>query len=104
MATLFSLSLHPQVLLTTEVVPGHLLHLRVWVQGIILNLVNVYAPARDLEMARFYWQVATYLGTLSPQECLVLSRDFNVILEAQDHTGREWSQASSGRSSWTTLG
>lgn len=37
-----------------EVVLGLLLHLQVQVQGQVLNLLNVYAPAKDLELVDFF--------------------------------------------------
>ncbi|CAM5103519.1 unnamed protein product [Eretmochelys imbricata] len=43
-ATLFSPDLRPEVLGVTEAVPGRLLHLRVCMEGLMVNLVNIYAP------------------------------------------------------------
>ncbi|CAM2111988.1 unnamed protein product [Caretta caretta] len=43
-ATLFSPTLRPEVLGVTEAVPGHLLHLRVRLEGLVVNFVNIYAP------------------------------------------------------------
>lgn len=71
-AILFSPSLQLEVLLATEAVPGHLLHLCIWVQGFVLNLVNSYDPVHKSEMAHFYWQATTYRRTLSPHKCLIL--------------------------------
>lgn len=81
-ATLFSPSLQPEVPLTNEVVPGCLLHLQIQIQGLILNLVNIYA----LCMTQRWPFLLTYLGTLIPREFLVLGRDFNVTLEGPHWT------------------
>lgn len=72
-----------------EMVPGCMLHLWVQAQGLLLNLLNIYAPVCDSEVAWFYQWAATYLGTLNPYKCLVLSRDFIATLKVQDHMDRE---------------
>ncbi|CAM2103783.1 unnamed protein product [Caretta caretta] len=91
-AALFSPDLRPEVLGVAEAVPGHLLHLRVHMEGLVVNLINVYGPTSGPERLQFYQQVSAFLGTLDPHECLVLGGDFNTILEEQDH-----SRTSSGR-------
>ncbi|CAM2117249.1 unnamed protein product [Caretta caretta] len=48
-ATLFSPELLPEVLGVAKLVPGHLLHVRACVEGLILNLVNVYDPSAGPE-------------------------------------------------------
>ncbi|CAM5123042.1 unnamed protein product [Eretmochelys imbricata] len=48
-ATLFSPDLWPEVLGVTEAMPGRLLHLRVRIEGLVVNLVNVYAPTSGPE-------------------------------------------------------
>ncbi|CAM2096374.1 unnamed protein product [Caretta caretta] len=80
-ATLFSLDLRPEVLGVAEAVPGRLLHLRVRMEGLVVNLVNVYAPTSGLEQLQFYQQASAFLGTLDSHECLVLGGDFNTTLE-----------------------
>ncbi|CAM4562016.1 unnamed protein product [Caretta caretta] len=53
-ATLFSPNLRPEVLGVTETVPGHLLHLRVRMEGLVVNLVNIYAPTTSPKRPQFY--------------------------------------------------
>ncbi|CAM2118680.1 unnamed protein product [Caretta caretta] len=67
--------------------PGRLLHLRVRLEGLVVNLVNVYAPTSGPERLRFFQQASAFLGTLDPHECLVLSGDFNTTLEERDRSG-----------------
>ncbi|CAM2106516.1 unnamed protein product [Caretta caretta] len=74
-AILFSPDLRPEVLGVAEAVPGHLLHLRVHIEGLVVNLVNVYALTSGLERLQFYQQVFAFLGTLDLNECLVLGWD-----------------------------
>ncbi|CAM2112182.1 unnamed protein product [Caretta caretta] len=92
-ATLFSPNLRPVVLGVTEAVPGHLLHLRVRMEGLVVNLVNIYAPQTSPKRPQFYQQVSDFLGTLDSHECLVLGGDFNTTLEEQDRSGAEPSPA-----------
>ncbi|CAM2103760.1 unnamed protein product [Caretta caretta] len=92
-ATLFSPNLRPEVLGVTEAVPGHLLHLRVRMEGLVVNLVNIYAPTMSPKRPQFYQQVSDFPGTLDSHECLVLGGDFNTTLEEQDHSGAELSPA-----------
>ncbi|CAM2118823.1 unnamed protein product [Caretta caretta] len=94
--TLFSPALWPKMLGVAEVVPGHLLHVWACVEGLTLNLVNIYAPNTGPERVRFYQQVLAFLGTLDPHECLVLGGDFNTTLEDRDCSGVEKSQAATG--------
>ncbi|CAM2116773.1 unnamed protein product [Caretta caretta] len=93
-ATLFSPNLRPEVLGVTEAVPGHLLHLRVRMEGLVVNLVNIYAPTMSLKRPQFYQRVSDFLGTLDSHECLVLGGDFNTNLEERDRSGAELSPAS----------
>ncbi|CAM2095611.1 unnamed protein product [Caretta caretta] len=72
-----------------EAVPGRLLHLRVRMEGLMVNLVNVYAPTSGPEWLRFYQQASAFLGTFDPQECLVLGGDFNTTLEERDRSATE---------------
>ncbi|CAM2105791.1 unnamed protein product [Caretta caretta] len=88
-ATLFSPDLRPEVLGVAEAVPGRLLHLWVRMEGLVVNLVNVYALTLGPERLRFYHQTSAFLGSLDPHECLVLGRDFNTALEERDHLGTE---------------
>ncbi|CAM2106147.1 unnamed protein product [Caretta caretta] len=88
-ATLFSPSLQPEVLGVAEAVPGRLLHLWVHLEGLVVNLVNVYAPTSGPERLRFFQQASAFLGTLDPHECLVLGGDFNTTLEEWDRSGTE---------------
>ncbi|CAM2095020.1 unnamed protein product [Caretta caretta] len=89
-ATLFSPNLRPQVLGVTEAVPGHLLHLQVRMEGLVVNLINVYALTLGPEWLLFYQHASsTFLGSLDPRECLVLGRDFNTTLDEWDHSGTE---------------
>ncbi|CAM2105506.1 unnamed protein product [Caretta caretta] len=53
-ATLFSPNLRPKVLGVTEAVPGHLLHLRVRMEGLVVNFVNIYAPTTSPKRPQFY--------------------------------------------------
>ncbi|CAM2100586.1 unnamed protein product [Caretta caretta] len=92
-ATLFSPDLRPKVLGVAEAMPGHLLHLRVRMEGLVVNLVNVYAPTSGLERLQFYQRASAFLGTLDSHECLVLGGDFNTNLEEQDHSETEQSPA-----------
>ncbi|CAM2117468.1 unnamed protein product [Caretta caretta] len=88
-ATLFSPDLRPEVLGVAEAVPGRLLHLRVRLEGPVVNLVNIYAPTSGPERLRFFQQASAFLGTLDPHECLVLGGDFNTTLEERDRSGTE---------------
>ncbi|CAM2095628.1 unnamed protein product [Caretta caretta] len=92
-ATLFSPNLQPEVLGVTVAMPGHLLHLRVCMEGLVVNLVNIYAPTMSPKRLQFYQWVSDFLGTLDSHECLVLGGDFNTTLEEQDHSGAELSPA-----------
>ncbi|CAM2100818.1 unnamed protein product [Caretta caretta] len=67
-ATLFSPDLRPEVLGVTEAVLGCLLHLLVRMEGVVVNLVNVYAPTSGPEQLQFYQQASAFLGTLDPHE------------------------------------
>ncbi|CAM5140312.1 unnamed protein product [Eretmochelys imbricata] len=80
-ATLFSPNLRPEVLGVTEAVPGHLLHLRVHMEVLVVN------P----KWPQFYQRVSHFLSTLDSHECLVLGGDFNTTLEEEDHSGAELS-------------
>ncbi|CAM2117672.1 unnamed protein product [Caretta caretta] len=92
-ATLFSPDLRPEVLGVAKAVPGRLLHLRVHMEGLVVNLVNVYAPTSGPERLQFYQQVSAFLGSLDSHECLVLGGDFNTTLEERDRLGTEQSPA-----------
>ncbi|CAM2098303.1 unnamed protein product [Caretta caretta] len=92
-ATLFSPNLRPEVLGVTESVPGHLLHLRVCMEGLVVNLVNMYAPTTSPKRPQFYQRVYDFLSTLDSHKCLVLGGDFNTTLEEQDRSGAELSLA-----------
>ncbi|CAM4578125.1 unnamed protein product [Caretta caretta] len=65
-ATLFSPDLWPEVLGLAEAVLGRLLPLRVRIEGLVVNLVNVYAPTSGPERLQFYQQASTFLGTIDP--------------------------------------
>ncbi|CAM4567321.1 unnamed protein product [Caretta caretta] len=91
--TLFSPNLRPEVLGVTEAVPGHLLHLRVRMEGLVVNFVNIYAPTTSPKRPQFYQRVSDFLGTLDSHKCLVLGGDFNTTLEEQDRSGAELSPA-----------
>ncbi|CAM2104316.1 unnamed protein product [Caretta caretta] len=80
-ATLFSHDLWPEALGVAKVVLGHLLHLQACVEGLMLNLVNVYTPTSGPEWVRFFQQASAFFGSLDPRECLVLGGDFNTTLE-----------------------
>ncbi|CAM2098155.1 unnamed protein product [Caretta caretta] len=62
-------------------------------EGLVVNLVNIYAPTLGPERLQFYQQASTFLGTLDSHECLVLGGDFKTTLEEQDHSGTEQSPA-----------
>ncbi|CAM2099419.1 unnamed protein product [Caretta caretta] len=85
--------LRPEVLGVAKVVPGRLLHLRVHVEGLVVNLIIVYAPTSGPEQLRFHQQASAFVGSLDPRECLVLDRDFNATLEKRDHSGTKQSLA-----------
>ncbi|CAM2106953.1 unnamed protein product [Caretta caretta] len=87
--TLFSPNLWPEVLGVTEAMQGHLLNLRVCIEGLVVNLVNVYAPTSGPEWLQFYQQVSAFLCTLDSHECLVLGGDFNTTFEDRDCSGTE---------------
>ncbi|CAM2095969.1 unnamed protein product [Caretta caretta] len=72
---------------------GRLLHLRVSMEGLMVNLVNVYAPTLGPERLQFYQRASAFLGSLDSHECLVLGGDFNTILEEQDCSGTAQSLA-----------
>ncbi|CAM2113263.1 unnamed protein product [Caretta caretta] len=88
-ATLFSPDLWPEVLGVAEAVQGRLLHLWVRIEGLVVNLINVYAPTSGPERLQFYQQASAFLGTLDSHECLVLGGDFNTTLEERDCSGTE---------------
>ncbi|CAM2111990.1 unnamed protein product [Caretta caretta] len=73
--------------------PGCLLNLRVHIEGLAVNLVNVYAPTSGPERLQFYQQASTFFGTLDSHECLVLGGDFNTTLKEQDRSETEQSPA-----------
>ncbi|CAM2113260.1 unnamed protein product [Caretta caretta] len=87
--TLFSPNLRSEVLGVAEAVPGCLLHLRVRMEGLLVNLVNVYAPTSGPEWLCFFQQASAFLGTLDPCKCLVLGGDFNATHEERDRSGTE---------------
>ncbi|CAM4537167.1 unnamed protein product, partial [Lepidochelys olivacea] len=91
--TLFSPNLRSEVLGVTEAVPGHLLHLRVRMEELVVNLVNIYAPTTSPKRPQFYQRVSDFLGTLDSHEFLVLGGDFNTTLEEQDCSGAKLSPA-----------
>ncbi|CAM2095972.1 unnamed protein product [Caretta caretta] len=74
--TLFSPDLRPEVLGVTEAMPGHLLHLWVRIERLVVNLVNVYAPTLGPEQVQFYQQASAFLGTLDSHECLPVGGGF----------------------------
>ncbi|CAM2098171.1 unnamed protein product [Caretta caretta] len=88
-ATLFSPDLRPEVLGVAEAMKGRLLQLRVRIEGLVVNLVNVYALTSGPERLQFYQQASAFLGTLHSHECLVLGGDFNTTLKERDHSGTE---------------
>ncbi|CAM5129777.1 unnamed protein product [Natator depressus] len=92
-ATPFSPNLWPEVLGVAEAMPGHLLHLQVCMEGLVVNLVNVYAPISGPEWLQFYQRASAFLGTLDSHECLALGGDFNTTLEERDRSGTEQSPA-----------
>ncbi|CAM2112030.1 unnamed protein product [Caretta caretta] len=93
MATLFSPNLWPEVLGVTEAVLGHLLHLRVHMEGLVVDLVNIYAPTKSPKWQQFYQRVSNFLSTLDSHKCLVLGGDFNTTLKEQNRSGAELSPA-----------
>ncbi|CAM2100439.1 unnamed protein product [Caretta caretta] len=62
-------------------------------EGLVVNLVNIYAPTTSPKRPQFYQRVSDFLGTLDSHECLVLGGDFNTTLEEQDCSGAELSPA-----------
>ncbi|CAM2098367.1 unnamed protein product [Caretta caretta] len=56
-------------------------------EGLVVKLINIYAPTSDLEQLRFYQQASAFLGTLDAHECL--GGDFNTTLEERDRSGME---------------
>ncbi|CAM2100919.1 unnamed protein product [Caretta caretta] len=87
--TLISPNLWPEVLGVAEAVQGCVLHLRARIEGLMVNLINVYAPTSGPERLQFYQQASAFLGTLDSHECLVLGGDFNTTLEERDRSGTE---------------
>ncbi|CAM2116010.1 unnamed protein product [Caretta caretta] len=72
---------------------GRLLHLQICIEGLVVNLINVYAPTSGPERLQFYQQASAFLGTLVSHECLVLGGDFNTTLEERDCSGTEQNPA-----------
>ncbi|CAM2117480.1 unnamed protein product [Caretta caretta] len=62
-------------------------------EGLMVNLVNIYAPQMSSRRPQFYQRVSDFLGTLDSHECLVLGGDFNTTLEEWDRSGAEPSPA-----------
>ncbi|CAM2102577.1 unnamed protein product [Caretta caretta] len=62
-------------------------------EGLMVNLVNIYGPATSPKRPQFYQRVSDFLSTLDSHECLVLGGDFNTTLEEQDRSGAELSPA-----------
>ncbi|CAM2105605.1 unnamed protein product [Caretta caretta] len=62
-------------------------------EGLVVNLVNIYALTTSPKRLQFYQRVSDFLGTLDSHECLVLGGDFNTTLEEQDRSGAELSLA-----------
>ncbi|CAM5079193.1 unnamed protein product [Natator depressus] len=62
-------------------------------EGLVVNLVNIYAPTTSPKRLQFYQRVSDFLGTLDSHKCLVLGGDFNTTLEEQDCSGAELSPA-----------
>ncbi|CAM2112542.1 unnamed protein product [Caretta caretta] len=92
-ATVFFPNLRAVVLGVAEAVPGRLLHLRVHIEGLVVNLVNVYAPTSGPERLQFYQQASAFLSTLGPHKCLVLGGNFNTTLKERDCSATEQSPA-----------
>ncbi|CAM2112536.1 unnamed protein product [Caretta caretta] len=51
-------------------------------EGMAVNLVNIYAMTSAQEQVFFFLQASSFLGSLDPRECL--GGDFNTTLEEQD--------------------
>ncbi|CAM2099108.1 unnamed protein product [Caretta caretta] len=68
---------------------GRLLHLWVRIEGLVVNLINVYAPISGPERLQFYQQASAFLSALDAHECLVQGGDFNTTLEERDRSGIE---------------
>ncbi|CAM2096440.1 unnamed protein product [Caretta caretta] len=62
-------------------------------EGLVVNLVNIYAPQTSPKWPQFYQRVSDFLGNLDSHECLVLGGDFNSTLEERDRSGAEPSPA-----------
>ncbi|CAM2095310.1 unnamed protein product [Caretta caretta] len=45
-------------------------------EGLMVNLVNVYAPTSGPERLQFYQRVSAFLGTLDSHECLLFCSDY----------------------------
>ncbi|CAM2098770.1 unnamed protein product [Caretta caretta] len=88
-ATLFSPDLRPEVLGVAEAMQGHLLHLRVRIERLVVNLINFYSPTSGPEWLQLYQQTSAFHGTLDSHECLVLGGDFNTTLQERDRLGTE---------------
>ncbi|CAM2103866.1 unnamed protein product [Caretta caretta] len=58
-------------------------------EGLVVNLVNIYALTSGPEQLRFYQQASAFFGALDPHECLVLGGDFNTTLKEWDRSGTE---------------
>ncbi|CAM2114356.1 unnamed protein product [Caretta caretta] len=55
---------------------GRLLHLRVHIEGLVVNLINIYALTSGPEQLQFYQQASTFLGTLDSHKCLLFCHDY----------------------------
>ncbi|CAM2109447.1 unnamed protein product [Caretta caretta] len=62
-------------------------------EGLVVNLVNIYALTTSPKWPQFYQWVSDFLSTLDSHECLVLGGDFNTTLEEQDSSGAKLSPA-----------
>ncbi|CAM5138769.1 unnamed protein product [Natator depressus] len=56
-------------------------------EGLMVNLINVYVPTSGPEWLHFYQQASAFLSSLDPRKCLVLGGDFNTTLEERDRSG-----------------
>ncbi|CAM2095962.1 unnamed protein product [Caretta caretta] len=62
-------------------------------EGLVINLINIYALTTSPKRPQFYQRVSAFLSTLDSNESLVLGGDFNTTLEEQDRSGAELSPA-----------
>ena len=89
-AVLFSHSLNMKILSSTEIVAGRFLIIRVEIQNIIFNLINVYAQNQGPERITLLKLLKNKLGSVGQGECVIMVGDWNCCTDITlDRTGQE---------------